>query len=182
MGKIKFDKKLKIWCVRIILTLLCILMIAWIFSNSLKDSTQSGQQSSQVTEGVQDVLETFKPDLSLGGATEQEDFYLLHSLVRSFAHFAEFALLCALVTWCVLSYTKIKYFFAIPLPFCFGVAVLDEYLQTFAEGRTQELADVLMDCLGACAGFAFALASIWLVGLLLRYIKNKKSLSDGGRD
>ena len=182
MGKIKFDEKLKIWCVRIILTLLCILMIAWIFSNSLKDSTQSGQQSSQVTEGVQDVLETFKPDLSLGGATEQEDFYLLHSFVRSFAHFAEFALLCALVTWCVRSYTKIKYFFAIPLPLCFGVAVLDEYLQTFAEGRTQELTDVLMDCLGACAGFAFALASIWLAGLLLRYIKNKKSLSDGGRD
>lgn len=182
MGKIKFDKKLKIWCIRIILTLLCILMIAWIFSNSLKDSTQSGQQSSQVTEGVQDVLETFKPDLSLGGETEQEDFYILHSFVRSFAHFAEFALLCALVTWCVLSYTKIKYFFAIPLPLCFGVAVLDEYLQTFTEGRTQEFADVLMDCLGACAGFAFALASIWLVGLLLRYIKNKKSLSDGGRD
>ncbi len=182
MKKIKIDNKIKIWCVRIFLTLLCILMITWIFSNSLKNAVESGQQSTQVTQGVQDVIETFKPDVSFGGETKQEDFDILHNFVRNFAHFGEFALLCALVTWCVLSYTKVKYFFLIPLPFSVGVAFIDEYLQTFSEGRAQELADVLTDALGACTGFLFALLTIWLGCLLLRYIKNKKTLSDRGRD
>ena len=175
MKIIKLDDRTKIWLVRIILTGLCILMLAWIFSNSLKTSAESSEESMQVTEQVQEVIETVAPDLSLGGETEEEDFDILHGFVRNFAHFAEFALLCALVTWCVLSYTQIKWFFIIPVPFCVGVAVFDEYLQTFSDGRAQEFADILTDSFGACAGFAFALISVWFGCFILRRIalKNK---------
>lgn len=176
MTKIKTDNKIIVWLVRIILTLACILMIGWIFSNSLKTGAESGQQSSQVTEGVQDAIQTIKPDVSFGGTTEQEDFNILHTFVRNFAHFGEFALLCALVTWCVFSYTKIKWFFCIPVPFCVGVAFFDEYLQTFSEGRAQEFADVLTDSIGACTGFAFALLTIWIGWALIRYFKKKKTV------
>ena len=174
MKIIKIDNKTKIWLVRIILTVLTILMLAWIFSNSVKTSVESSEQSSQVTEGVQDVIETINPDVTFGGATEQEDFDILHGFVRNFAHFGEFALLCALVTWCVLSYTQIKWFLLLPIPFCVGVAVFDEYLQTFSEGRVQEFADVLTDSLGACTGFAFAILSVWVGYVLWRRICAKK--------
>jgi VanZ family protein len=176
MKKIIFNKKTALWCVRIILTLLCILMIGWIFSNSMKNAVESGQQSSQVTEGVQDVIETIKPDVSLGGETKEEDFNILHQFVRNFAHFGEFALLCALVTWCVLSYTHVKGFFAIPFPLCVGVAFMDEYIQTFSEGRAQEFADVLTDGFGALSGFAFALLTIWIGWLIYRSIKRKRAV------
>lgn len=142
----------------------------------MKNAVESGQQSSQVTEGVQDVIETIKPDVSLGGETKEEDFNILHQFVRNFAHFGEFALLCALVTWCVLSYTHVKGFFAIPFPLCVGVAFMDEYIQTFSEGRAQEFADVLTDSIGACTGFAFALLTIWIGWALIRYFKKKKTV------
>lgn len=181
MIKIKWNNKTTVWLVRIILTLLCILMIAWIFSNSLKTGVQSAEQSAQVTEGVKDAIETIKPDVEFGGSSEQENFDILHSFVRNFAHFGEFALLCALCTWCVLSYTAIKWFFLIPVPFCVGVAFFDEYLQTFSDGRAQELADVMTDSLGACTGFVFALLTIWLACVVVRLIQKKKNQSDGDR-
>jgi VanZ family protein len=149
-------------------------MLTWIFSNSLKTSVESGEESVQVTEQVYDVIQSVNPDVSFGGATEEEDFNILHGFVRNFAHFAEFALLCALVTWCVLSYTKIKYYFIIPLPLCVGLAFFDEYLQTFSEGRAQEFTDVLIDCLGACAGFAFALLTIWIGFIVYKRVLAKK--------
>ena len=156
-------------------------MIGWIFSNSLKAAPESSQQSSQVTEGVQDVIQTINPDATFGGATEEEDFNILHGIVRNMGHFCEFALLCALLTWCVLAYTARKPFFALPVPIAVGVAFFDEYLQTFSDGRAQEMKDVLIDSCGALSGFAFALLTIWLVIFVFRAVRRKKLTFAGGR-
>lgn len=173
-------KRTAIWLVRIILTAACILMIGWIFSNSLKAAPESSAQSSQVTENVKEVIETINPDVSFGGATEEEDFNILHGIVRNFGHFGEFALLAALLTWCVFSYTRKKPAFAFPFPFCVGVAFLDEYAQTFSDGRAQEMKDVLIDSCGAATGFAFAIFTLW-IGLVLFRAWQAKKATDGGR-
>ena len=67
-----------LWVVRILLTLAFLLVMGFIFSNSLKTAEQSSAQSSQVTQEVKDVIETVNPDVSFGGANEEEDFNILH--------------------------------------------------------------------------------------------------------
>ena len=162
------QKNVILWLVRILLTIACFVVMAWIFSNSLTSGEQSSAQSSQITEEVKDAIETIKPDVSFGGATEEEDFDILHNYVRDFAHFLEFALLGALCTWCVRSYTNKKPFFIIPVPFCVGVAFFDEYLQKFSEGRAWQLSDVFTDSFGALSGFVFAVCVIVLVGVIIK--------------
>ena len=168
-----------LWVVRILLTLAFLLVMGFIFSNSLKTAEQSSAQSSQVTQEVKDVIETINPDVSFGGANEEEDFNILHSYVRNFGHFAEFALLCALATWCVRSYTKKKPFFIIPVPLCVGVACFDEYLQSFSDGRAKQISDVLTDSLGAIAGFIFAICIILIVGVCISKRKKRQIALDG---
>ena len=174
MKKFFMDTKTWIWIARIFLTLSCIVMIGWIFSNSLKDASESSSQSAGVTEFVQEAVETIAPDLVIA-ETEEETFEILHGWVRTAGHFCEFALLCALLSWCVGSYTLKKPWFLIPVPFCVGVAFLDEYIQTFSDGRAGEFKDILVDSLGALAGFAFAVFVIFAVVFLYRIWKNKRA-------
>ena len=169
-------KNVILWLVRISLTLACIAIVCFIFSNSLKNATQSGAQSSQVAEDVKNVIETVKPDISFGGSSKEEDFTILHKYVRKLAHFAEFALLSAFCTWCVRSYTKTKPFFLIPVPLCVGVAFLDEFLQTLSDGRNCQLMDVLIDSLGSCAGFIFAICTLLVFSAWLTKRKMRKNL------
>ena len=170
-------RNLILWCLRILLTVAFFATMAWIFSNSLKDATQSGAQSSQVTENIKDAIEVVKPDVSFGGATEEEDFSILHNYIRDFGHFAEFALLCALGVWCLRAWSDKKLLLVIPIPVCVGVAFFDEYLQTFSEGRAQELSDVLTDTLGASAGFVFAVCALLVLGWLCRYLSKRSQIA-----
>ena len=168
-------KNLILWGLRIALTIAFFVTLGWIFSNSLKDATQSSTQSSQVTEDVKQVIEIVNPNISFGGTTEEEDFNILHSYIRDFGHFAEFALLCALCVWCLRSWTNKKLFLYLPIPLSVSVAFFDEYLQTFSEGRAQQLTDVLTDSLGACAGFVFAVCVLFILWKLsLGFLKRKE--------
>jgi len=172
-----YDKKGWTWVARIILTLACILMIGWIFSNSLKDATDSSSQSAGVTEVVKVTMETIAPNLVIA-ETEEETFSILHAFVRTAGHFCEFALLSALLTWCVSSYTLKKPFFFLPVPCCVAVAFMDEYIQTFSEGRAWELKDVGVDSLGAIAGCCFALCVVTLLLFLVR--RSAKKIETAG--
>ena len=169
-----FDNKKWVWPLRIILTLLCILMIACIFSASLMDGETSSNQSSTVTEIVDGAVDVIAPDVMLGGSEEKE-FEILHSFVRTTGHFAEFALLSALITWCVLSYTEKRVFLTLPIGISLFVAFTDEYIQSFVGGRAQEMKDVLTDFCGACVGFVCALVLVFIVKLIYRKISNKKN-------
>ena len=166
-------KRWKIVILRALLTLLCILMFAWIFSNSLKSGESSSKQSQTVVDSIQDVASVIAPDSSIANATGK-DYEKLHMDIRTLAHFSEFALLGALLIWCYLSYTRAKLFLVIP----FGIATLtpfvDEFLQTFSSGRAAEITDVVVDMLGLGFGMFLAFASLG-VGVWLYRRKKKRS-------
>ena len=168
-------KNLILWGLRIALTIAVFVVLGWIFSNSLKDATQSGAQSSQVTEDIKQAIEVVNPDVSFGGATEEEDFNILHNYIRNFGHFAEFALLCALCVWCLRAWTPKKFFLFVPIPLSITIAVFDEYLQTFSAGRAQELGDIFLDTAGASVGFAFAICALLVLGWIYKSLQEKRS-------
>lgn len=157
---------------RIVLTVACIALLGWIFSNSLRTGEESSAQSSTVIEIVQTVAGFIAPDSYIATATG-EDYDFLHGIIRIIAHFSEFALLGVLTGWCYCAYTfKMRYTY-LPIGCLFIVPMLDEYFQTFTPGRSAEIVDVLVDTSGAMVGFLLALLSVW-IGILI-YKKAKKS-------
>ena len=154
-------EKKQIVTIRIILTLLTIGCLAWIFSNSLATGTESSNASQTVTETVQDVVGAVAPSSPIATATGEE-FDLLHTFVRNAGHFCQFALLGALLFWCLLSYSLKKKALWIAPVTTTAIAFIDEYLQTFVEERVGEIFDVFLDCAGAVTGIAFAVACVWL--------------------
>ena len=145
----------KTWLLRAILTALCIAAIAFIFSNSLQTGEESGAQSSFVTNAVQKIFRVFAPNSWIATATG-EAYERLHGVIRTIAHFSEFALLGALLTWCWRSYTKDMLFFLIPACLVVLVPIVDECLQTLSAGRVAAISDVFTDTLGGVCGCVFA--------------------------
>ena len=137
--------------VDLLLLLLTLSWILFIFSNSLRSGSASGQQSKSLLLFLQNVLR------SLGIRGEISEYFL-----RKLAHFGEFAILGLLVCldlWRgrILSLAD-PLRRALPLaflsvPFCFCVAGIDEFLQRFSQGRAPLFSDVMIDTLGALCAF-----------------------------
>ena len=170
MEKIRQHKK-GIYALRIILTLLCALVLAWIFSNSLAVGEKSSSQSGAVTDAVQDVAGVIAPESSVATATG-EDYDKLHMDIRTLAHFCEFVALGGLLLFCYFSYTRKKDFFIIPLWLVLFVPLIDECLQTFTGGRAAQLSDVLIDTAGGLMGMALAFVA-FLLGRVW-YLRRKR--------
>ena len=157
-------KKLVVLTISIVLALLCVIFI---FSNSLKDSTESAEQSSSVYELVNSVTSLF-------------GFTISHALVRNLAHLAEFALLgifTALISAAVFGYshssTKLqaakKLIPAAAL--CIAISIVDELLQFSSVGRAPQISDALLDVLGAIIG----ISAVWASLIICKAISIKKS-------
>ena len=71
---------------QVVLTLLTLLLIGWIFSNSLKTASESSSQSSKVRVWIQTFFDALFP----GGGIEVSGH-----IIRKVAHFSEYALLGA---------------------------------------------------------------------------------------
>ena len=151
--------------------LLTLLWLGFIFGNSMKDAQASSEQSSQVQEIVNDVASSV-------GVKEP----ISESTVRNMAHFTEFfilgALLCVDVWALGLSpiHARRRFdvlWFLVSLPVAALLASLDEFLQTFSEGRAADFSDVLTDTAGAAIGIALFFALF----LLLRLTVRKKKLN-----
>ncbi len=171
IGNLARDRWVKILCVALSL-LLTLAWIGFIFSNSLKSGTASGEQSSKVHEVVNKVAQSL-------GAKEE----ISQDTVRSGAHFAEFAilgfLLCLSIAslWCLRGGSRLPRlmgFGCLSLPVCAILAATDEYLQTFSEGRSTELSDAILDTVGALAGIA-AFTAIVAVVWWIRTQREKKA-------
>lgn len=138
--------------------LLLTLTVAWglfIFCNSLLP----GEQSTGMSDAVVDHL----PDL-----LERIDLQSLTRLVRKTAHFFEYALLgglTAAVFW-QSGWLKLRNAGNLLCP-CLLWAVVDEFLQTFVEGRAGLVGDVLIDLGGILVG---TLAVV----LLARFLRRRK--------
>ena len=69
-------------------------------------------------------------------------------VIRKIAHMTLYAILA----FCA-AYSQIKPSFKKVLLFCACYACTDEFHQLFISGRSGEIRDVCIDCLGACIGF-----------------------------
>lgn len=166
------NQRLLLNIVRIALpSLLTILWLAFIYGNSLQTGVESGEASGRVYRLVNAL-----PKLLGLGSPISEHF------VRKAAHFTEFAILGILICtdlWCfsAVSLSRPLYICApmlsISVPVCALLAALDEFLQSFIDGRGPSVKDVLIDTSGALSSTVIFIAFFSLVWFILK--KRRKS-------
>ena len=156
---------------RIMFTAAVFATIAFIFYNSAQVAEVSSEYSGEATEIVNRILHILSFDI-----------VLTEGVVRKLAHFAEFAVLGLLLTFCLRVYTKrLVAFCAWPLLFGLFIAVCDEFLQRFVPGRSSSVRDVLIDFCGVCTGTATAIGIVFAVSFALWLLwgrKHKKQLKE----
>lgn len=135
---------------------LIVLLLSFIWGNSLLPGEVSGRLSDWVKELLAALFPGDVPGVTTGGG-----------LLRKIAHFSEFAALGMCLTWQtgMLGKSKIR-----ALAYGFGAACVDETIQRFAPDRGPSLTDVGIDTCGVIAGMAVLLIGHHLV----RKLKNSK--------
>ena len=162
-GKIEW----KIWALRAILLLACVLIYALIFSNSLKTGEQSTSQSQAVTNAVQDAIGSVAPESGIANATG-EKYEKLHADIRTLAHFGEFLLLGFFMLCTYFSFTDKRSFLFIPAVLLCFTPPFDEFLQMRTQGRVMSMADMGVDFLGVVVGCTCAFLCVWLLNKMVR--------------
>ena len=130
-------------------------MIGFIFIHSLMNADDSAQESGSLLLFINGILK------SLGTG-----IVLTDHMIRKAAHFTEFFTLGTLLVFTVYTYTK-KTYLLIILPLFIGVstACLDEFIQTFAVGRSGQLSDVLLDSAGTAS-------AVFIIAVIMTIIRN----------
>lgn len=139
---------------RVLIPLAALLWGLFIFWQSSKTGTDSGQLSDGIVSFLQRVLPISHDVLSV--------------LVRKAAHVSEYFVFSALL--CVLAHQYRLLLRTFDLSVLFigtAWAVCDEWIQTFVPGRAGCVQDVLIDMAGVLAAF-------FLCRLLIRFITKKK--------
>ena len=154
-------KKALFW----IFVLLTVLILSFIFSNSAKTADVSSEQSEGLSKLLQNFVVTFFND--------SFTFHQASVIVRTFAHFAEFAALA----FCSLGalengFEHMKKRKTLALLFTAVSALIDETIQLFSEGRAFQLFDLFIDVLGGLAGILFFTLIAWLISFPSRRAKN----------
>jgi VanZ family protein len=129
-------------------------LLVWL---SLIFFASSGELSSPHTSRLtRPLLQLFFPFLS------EEQFALLHYLIRKTAHFTEYAILAMLAARAFLSsshHILRRHWFSIVLISVAIYALLDEYHQSFVPAREASIYDSLLDTVGGTT--ALALIALW---------------------
>ena len=101
---------------------------------------ESGEISEPITEWINSVVQKVFPSVEIS-----------HLFVRKAAHFIEFAILgvLAAANWVLWFPEKKRADLLFVIPCCFLVALADEIIQSFFEGRASSFLDVLLDTSGA---------------------------------
>lgn len=149
---------------RVVLTSLTVILICWIFSNSMQNAEDSSSKSAAVREFLQNFIDMLFPG---GNISVSEHF------VRKAAHFSEYALLGAMLLFTYRSYTVKRFWFLIPALIAALVPFLDEGLQFFFDGRTPKFTDVCIDLAGTAVGMLFAWAVFYVVNAIARKRKRR---------
>lgn len=146
--KMKEQPRLKI------LYILLALLLIFIWGNSMLSREQSVAQSSAFSALIEPVLDFLK---SKGIPVTQH-------LVRKFAHFAEFAALGAVLGLILNAKDHRRPFNFSYVIFCgITVAVIDEAIQLFSEGRGSRVQDVLLDTSGMITGLVVVTLVVFLI-------------------
>ena len=154
------------------LVLLAVLCLVFIFSNSLKDGVESGEQSMAVKRLLLAVADFFgiKGDIEV-------------SVLRNLAHVAEFAMLGLLIGILLIYFARRKYpisqlryavVFMVSIGSGVFFAVVDELLQLGSAGRACELSDVFLDTAGIFLGNLFASFCYFVFVKIKKFINKAK--------
>jgi VanZ family protein len=147
----------------------------FIFSNATASGPVSSQQSTTVTDKVQDVVGAINPSSPIANATGKE-YDFLHACIRDFGHFAQYCLLGMFAYGTYFSFKgEGNWGLAfIPAGAIYLVAATDEYVQTLVDGRGAEFADIMVDMMGCAFGFLIAWAVFAIVCVSITAIKRRR--------
>ena len=134
--------------------------VAVIWGHSMMSSDSSSMESNAFEQFLNRVW------VFLGGHGEVSGH-----LIRKAGHFTEFAILGALSARLLRTFDRLRAFFMSYAFFCgVSVAVVDETIQIFSEGRGPAVTDVLIDSGGMATGILLFFA----VFAIRRAIRKKK--------
>ncbi len=160
---INMSLKKKPRALSVILTIVTIATVVFIFSQSLLPGKVSSDESGRVLRLLNGILET------LGLYP-----FLNHSLVRTAAHFSEFAFLGASIFFTVLSYgRKHIHSLIIALPSSLLVACCDECIQLFTKDRAFQFTDILTDFSGAFLAVFLIFVPFFVIDIIKRKRRNR---------
>ena len=143
--------------IQIIKLLLVLAALAFIWGHSVMTADISSQESEWFLSLVRPLVTAVGWCLQKFGVSAEASV-----LVRKMAHFSEYAVLGVLMYLLFSSPEKRSRGF-LPAAACFAAAVVDEFLQRFADGRAPALRDVAIDFAGACLGIALTAAVLALL-------------------
>lgn len=122
-------------------------------------SSQPADESSTVSRGfVYEVIKFFDFSHKLPDSKIMKTAEDINGIIRKVAHFSIYAVLGFLLFYLIHEYTAKKYIILSSSPIIALIyAISDEFHQTFIDGRSGEIRDVLIDTSGAITGIIFAL-------------------------
>ncbi|WP_143322611.1 VanZ family protein [Clostridium sp. HBUAS56010] len=125
-----------------------VLYILFIYSNSMKVSAVSSEDSGRVLQIIQEIFQKFQ--LNAGWLTEH--------IIRKTGHFLEYSVLGVLLYGCMRSLElKREIRWSVHIIIGFLVPFIDETIQLFIEGRSGQISDVWLDCGGIVFGTLFTI-------------------------
>jgi len=137
---------------KIFYLLLSLLMIAFIFGNSMMDASDSNNESRFIMNFVRYLLDWLGFHVQISQ---------LHHIVRKCAHFTEFALEAFFVVKALAAFgMRRQTWLAYALLIGLLTAVIDENIQLYSIGRSSQVSDILLDFSGTLAGVIVA----WIAG------------------
>lgn len=158
-------KNHRLWIIRIILTVAAAAVIGFIFIRSMQNADDSAAESGSILEWISGILR------SMGIDAELSDHF-----IRKAAHFTEYFVLGALLSFAAYSYVlKRKKMLMITLPAGLIVAVSDELIQLGSEGRSCEIGDMALD-------FSAVVTAALLVTLILYGISRRRMKKQGKKE
>ena len=144
-------------------------------------SHQTADESSAVSGSVISLLaEKFYPDFALLSSLEQQNLISsLQGIVRSIAHFCIYGGLGFFAYLTFISYTGIKYKVRVfwMLEVCLLYAICDEFHQTFVDGRSMQLIDIVVDFGGVLSAVLICILFVFIVRPLHKRVAYKNHTS-----
>ncbi len=151
---------------RIVFTVCLVVSILFVFGNSMKAAEDSLDASERALEVVQEVVTEL-------GSPEVAD-QISEAFLRKIAHVCEYIAVGFFLMLCLRVYTK-RFLRHVAWPMFGGlfVALIDETIQLFSDGRSASVTDIWIDFFGIMIGVLTALFLLCLWKMFWILYKNR---------
>lgn len=124
-----------------------LLIIMWCFIIFYFSNTNANDSSNMSMGIVKMFINLIYPKFDLLNVQRRNEILsIIHLLIRKLAHMTEFGILYFLIFQFITTYKKL---YILPLFFTIVYAAFDEIHQLFIEGRSGNIADIMIDSIGA---------------------------------